>query len=50
MNMDIDLQNIPVESIALRTNLNIDILRLDAIHPEISGNKYFKLIFTVFVH
>jgi len=44
MNMDIDLQNIPVESIALRTNLNIDILRLDAIHPEISGNKYFKLI------
>jgi 1-aminocyclopropane-1-carboxylate deaminase len=44
MNMDINIQQIPVESLTLLPDLSIDILRLDAIHTQISGNKYFKLI------
>jgi 1-aminocyclopropane-1-carboxylate deaminase len=44
MNMDINLQQIPIETIELRDNFWIDIMRLDALHPQISGNKYFKLI------
>jgi 1-aminocyclopropane-1-carboxylate deaminase len=44
MNMVINTQQIPIDQLQLLPDLSIDILRLDAIHPQVSGNKYFKLI------
>jgi 1-aminocyclopropane-1-carboxylate deaminase len=44
--MDIKLDHIPIDYIALLEkdfNIRWGILRLDVIHPEISGNKWFKL-------
>lgn len=35
--------HIPYSSIAYHQNIQLDIKRLDLIHPYISGNKYFKL-------
>jgi 1-aminocyclopropane-1-carboxylate deaminase len=42
--MDINLDAIPIQQILINKNIAIDVLRLDAIHETISGNKYFKLI------
>ena len=42
-----DLKNIPIErwdNVAFRDkDLQVDVLRLDRIHPDVSGNKWFKL-------
>jgi 1-aminocyclopropane-1-carboxylate deaminase len=47
--MQINLSAITVEKIALplfaKKNIEVSVLRLDKIHPEISGNKWFKLRF-----
>ena len=47
--MQINLSAITVEKIALplfaKKNIDVSVLRLDKIHPEISGNKWFKLRF-----
>jgi 1-aminocyclopropane-1-carboxylate deaminase len=44
---DIDTSNITIDAISLpllaEKDLQVDILRLDKIHPVISGNKWFKL-------
>jgi 1-aminocyclopropane-1-carboxylate deaminase len=46
-NKMVDLKEVNVDSIRLRSpgenSFDIDILRLDKIHPVISGNKWFKL-------
>lgn len=43
--MLINIQNIHIQSVKTLTNQDVhtDILRLDLIHPVISGNKWFKL-------
>lgn len=48
MNNGINLQNCTIQSVIKEnsdTGLKWDVLRLDRIHPLISGNKYFKLKF-----
>ena len=46
-----DITNIPVDidtitnKLITKKNVSVSILRLDKIHPEISGNKFFKLYF-----
>lgn len=44
---DIDLNNITTDRLLLpvfaENNLEADVLRLDKIHPDVSGNKWFKL-------
>jgi 1-aminocyclopropane-1-carboxylate deaminase len=47
MNMDINVDQIRIDTLQLRQNQTIDILRLDTIHENVSGNKYFKLIHNV---
>jgi 1-aminocyclopropane-1-carboxylate deaminase len=42
--MVINTTQIAIDTIQLLPNLQVDVLRLDTIHPQISGNKYFKLI------
>lgn len=45
MNMDtnnISIQSIPHPS-CIQRNIQLDVLRLDTIHPIVSGNKWFKL-------
>lgn len=41
--MSFSLQNCRVESLQSALGLPIDVLRLDLIHPVVSGNKWFKL-------
>ena len=43
--MLINIQNIHIQSVKTLSNQDVhtDILRLDLIHPVISGNKWFKL-------
>jgi 1-aminocyclopropane-1-carboxylate deaminase len=43
MNMDISLKEIAISTLELQSNFQIDMLRLDTLHPTISGNKWFKL-------
>lgn len=40
-------QNIPVQEIPVHQNLQLFIKREDLVHPQISGNKYWKLFFNV---
>ena len=42
-NYPINLEEVITQNIFSENNTNADILRLDKIHPVISGNKYFKL-------
>jgi 1-aminocyclopropane-1-carboxylate deaminase len=42
--MDINTDYIRIDTLQLRQNQTIDILRLDTIHENLSGNKYFKLV------
>jgi 1-aminocyclopropane-1-carboxylate deaminase len=44
MNMDINVDQIRIDTFPLRPQQTIDILRLDTIHSNVSGNKYFKLV------
>ncbi|WP_288096121.1 pyridoxal-phosphate dependent enzyme [Hydrotalea sp.] len=39
------LQAIPLTYAAVNQNITLAVLRLDVIHPEVSGNKWFKLQF-----
>ncbi|RYZ28880.1 MAG: pyridoxal-phosphate dependent enzyme [Chitinophagaceae bacterium] len=41
--MSFSIQNCSVQSLQSATGLPIDVLRLDLIHPVVSGNKWFKL-------
>ncbi len=38
-----DIPNIPIEKVHLGEGIYLDLLRLDSVHPTISGNKWFKL-------
>lgn len=41
--MSFSLQHCRVQPVLATTNLPLDVLRLDLIHPTVSGNKWFKL-------
>ena len=41
--MHFSTQNCRIDSLASSLNLPIDVLRLDLLHPVVSGNKWFKL-------
>ena len=41
-----DIPEIPIQEVRL-SNYAIDLLRLDLIHPDISGNKWFKLKYNI---
>lgn len=43
-NIKVDIDKIENE-LTLQKNVSISILRLDKIHPEVSGNKFFKLYY-----
>jgi 1-aminocyclopropane-1-carboxylate deaminase len=47
--MDLSIVNIPIDEIKtdllLEKNISLKLLRLDMIHPIVSGNKFFKLYY-----
>lgn len=49
--IDLSLQSVEIDTISLpiagKPHYNVDVLRLDKIHPLISGNKWFKLQFYI---
>lgn len=45
--MNVPTTTIPIIEIALKKNIKLCIKREDLIHPEISGNKYWKLLYNI---
>jgi 1-aminocyclopropane-1-carboxylate deaminase/D-cysteine desulfhydrase-like pyridoxal-dependent ACC family enzyme len=43
-NNKVDIDKI-VNALTLKKNVSLSILRLDKIHPQVSGNKFFKLYY-----
>lgn len=41
------IQNIPIQEIPVNKNVKLFMKREDLIHPQISGNKYWKLFFNI---
>ncbi len=47
MLLQVPTENIPIQEIKINKNVRLFIKREDLIHPEISGNKYWKLFFNI---
>lgn len=47
MLLQVSTENIPIQEIKINKNVKLFIKREDLIHPEISGNKYWKLFFNI---
>lgn len=47
MLLQLPIQKIPIQEIPIHKNVKLFIKREDLIHPQISGNKYWKLFFNV---
>ncbi|WP_111895647.1 1-aminocyclopropane-1-carboxylate deaminase/D-cysteine desulfhydrase [Acinetobacter sp. MB5] len=43
MQIQAQLPEIPIQSLRVRDDIQLDIKRLDLVHPHISGNKFYKL-------
>ncbi|RZJ46253.1 MAG: pyridoxal-phosphate dependent enzyme [Chryseobacterium sp.] len=47
MLLQIPIEQIPIQEISVKKNIRLFIKREDLIHPEISGNKFWKLFFNI---
>ena len=47
MLLQLPTETIPIQEIPLDKNIKLFIKREDLIHPQISGNKYWKLFYNV---
>jgi len=47
MLLQIPTEQIPIQEISVKKNIRLFIKREDLIHPEISGNKFWKLFFNI---
>ncbi|HEX7869415.1 MAG TPA: pyridoxal-phosphate dependent enzyme [Chryseobacterium sp.] len=45
--LKIPLEKIPIQEIPIQKNVRLFIKREDLVHPQISGNKYWKLFFNI---
>lgn len=47
MLLKVPKENVPIQEISVNKNIRLFIKREDLVHPEISGNKYWKLFFNI---
>ena len=47
MLLKVPKENVPIQEILVKKNIKLFIKREDLVHPEISGNKYWKLFFNI---
>jgi len=47
MLLKVPKENVPIQEILVKKNIRLFIKREDLVHPEISGNKYWKLFFNI---
>lgn len=47
MLLKVPKENVPIQEISVKKNIRLFIKREDLVHPEISGNKYWKLFFNI---
>jgi 1-aminocyclopropane-1-carboxylate deaminase/D-cysteine desulfhydrase-like pyridoxal-dependent ACC family enzyme len=47
MLLQLPTETIPIQEILIHKNIKLFIKREDLIHPQISGNKYWKLFYNV---